>query len=70
MMLTGSKVYAGRSMDIMTLVLHGGLNNDTKAETFNLNYENEAGLLRPVRFVKIVPLSCVPVLLFVLFTLH
>ncbi|KAF8514139.1 hypothetical protein JB92DRAFT_2920225 [Gautieria morchelliformis] len=44
-------------MDNMTLVLHSGLNNDTKAETFNLQRTDEAGLLNPVRFVKIVPIS-------------
>jgi muskelin len=47
-------------MDTMTLALHGGLNNDSQPETFDLKRTNEAGLLRPVRYVKIVPLSCVP----------
>ena len=46
-------------MDSMTLALHGGLNNDANPETFDLQRTDEAGLLRPVRFVKVVPLSCV-----------
>lgn len=50
-------------MDTMMLALHDGLNNDTVAETFDLQRPNEAGLLSPMRFVKIVPLSCVRCLL-------
>lgn len=57
---TDRKVYIGRTMDSMMLALHDGLNNDTIAETFDLQRPNEAGLYSPIRFVKIVPLSWVP----------
>jgi muskelin len=51
------KIFVGATLDSLKEVLHSGLKNDAVPETFQLRHTNNGGVLFPVRFVKIVPLS-------------
>lgn len=53
------ELYVGMTGDRLTKVLEGSLKNDTLPETFPIEHANTDGVCFPVRFVKIVPLSCV-----------
>lgn len=53
------QLYVGMTEDHLTKVLEGSLKNDTLPETFPIEHANTDGVCFPVRFVKIVPLSCV-----------
>ena len=53
------ELYVGMTGDHLTKVLEGSLKNDTLPETFPIEHANTDGVCFPVRFVKIVPLSCV-----------
>ncbi len=53
------KVLVGTTADHMTEVLHTGLKNDSTPETFYLNYVNDASVVFPTRYVKVVPLMCI-----------
>jgi hypothetical protein len=57
------KVYVGITEENLVEVLHGGLKNDTTAETFPIRHVNNAQVCFPTRYVKVVPLSYVPPLL-------
>ncbi|GJJ06436.1 hypothetical protein Clacol_000628 [Clathrus columnatus] len=51
------KVYVGRTMDTLSLALHEGLVNNSIPETYPFQRTNRSGLLVPIRYIKIVPLS-------------
>ncbi|KAJ7646961.1 Muskelin N-terminus-domain-containing protein [Roridomyces roridus] len=52
------KILAGPSEDALTEVLQSSLRNDTHAETFEVKHVNDAGIITPFRYVKLIPLSC------------
>jgi hypothetical protein len=60
------KVYVGITEENLVEVLHGALKNDTTTETFPIRHVNNAEVCFPTRYIKIVPLSCVPLLFVVL----
>ncbi|KAJ7187899.1 Muskelin N-terminus-domain-containing protein [Mycena filopes] len=51
------KVYGGLSEDALTEVLHSHLKNDAQPESFELKHVNDQGILTPIRYIKIMPLS-------------
>lgn len=51
------QIYVGRSMDNLSLALHECLMNDPTPETFEFRRINRSGLLVPIRYIKIVPVS-------------
>ncbi|KAI0063548.1 hypothetical protein BV25DRAFT_1990545 [Artomyces pyxidatus] len=51
------KIYLGMTEDHMTEVLHSSLKDDSVPETFTLRHVNNAGVIFPSRFVKIIPIS-------------
>ena len=53
------KVFAGITEDHMSEVLHVGLKNDSTAETFSIQYLNNAGVCIPTQFIKIMPMLSV-----------
>ena len=50
------KVLGGLSPDNMVELLHSGLRNDPEPETFPLKFKTDAGVIFPIRYLKIVPL--------------
>ncbi|KAF8513102.1 Muskelin N-terminus-domain-containing protein [Hysterangium stoloniferum] len=55
--MKGFKVYVGRTIDSLSLVLHADLMNNSTPETFKLARDGNTGPLTPIRYIKIVPLS-------------
>ncbi|KAJ3555993.1 hypothetical protein NP233_g12079 [Leucocoprinus birnbaumii] len=51
------KVYVGITEENLVEVLHGGLKNDTTPEAFSIRHINNAQVIFPTRYIKIVPLS-------------
>ena len=62
------RVYGGLTPKTMTLLLHGGLKNDTNTETFELRTRNSSGVVRlglsdslisqpfPCQYIKVEPM--------------